>query len=756
MVRSQTVAESILKRLHRWGVGQSIAGMDIRWWRRALVTGVVAVPVLAAAVSPAQAYPRPGGTEIVPVAFDGTPGNGSSRDASMSADGRYIAFDSVATNLVPGFAGGGLLVRDRETGAIELVSVASDGTPAAGQNLRPTISANGRFVAFFSTAPNLVPENRLVNDVFVHDRETGLTERVSVASDGTPGNGNADSFTSISADGRYVAFSSSSSNLVAGDTNGVRDVFVHDRETRATERVSVGPFGAGPEMDGGSDMPALSADGRYVAFHSQASNLIGPLLGTQNDVFVHDRETGVTELVSVASDGTEGNSGSARPSISSDGRYVAFDSAASNLVPSDTPRYLDVFVRDREAGTTERVSVANDGSEGNENSWNPKISAEGRFVAFQSFASNLITDDTSSNLDVFVHDRETGTTEGVSVSSEGAQDAMSHGPSPISAGGRYVAFTSGASLVPGDTNGVSDVYLRDRGPSVGVGEVVAVPQGDRVAVSGWATFSGQLGASADDPAGDGSPESSRVGADLTGASLTYRPEQGDLLVRLQLASLPSFPSERLTTDSGFDGGAGVPAVLYGLRLEIAGTPYEVRVVREASGAACPGELPLCSIPPHFGLYRCAPECMEETRLSGGVGTTGTEIRVPVPLSALGAEEESILGAIEAFTALGTADAGPVNLLDEADLPDAAIPARRVSLGVAPAETPAEEVAFATTAAIDHGSFSGHVDIPSAGADDYRAWARACLGDVCGVASDLVVVQDPDASPSSTPTAPPTP
>ena len=265
------------------------------------------------------------------------------------------------------------------------VSVASDGTQANGGSFTPSISADGRYVAFASIAVNLVSgDTNGVQDIFVHDRQTGQTTRVSVASGGAQANG--PSFDpSISADGRYVAFASNASNLVSGDTNNTGDIFVHDRQTGATTRVSIGP--GGTQANRGSLAPSISADGRYVAFHSDATNLVSGVTNGTTHIFVHDRQTGATTRVSVASDGTEGNSVSIKPSISADGRYVAFQSIATNLVSGDTNRNQDIFVHDRQTGQTTRVSVASDGTEGNSGSNDPSISANGRYVAFQSQAN---------------------------------------------------------------------------------------------------------------------------------------------------------------------------------------------------------------------------------------------------------------------------------------------------------------------------------------------------------------------------------
>src|SRR5213592_4033360 len=249
------------------------------------------------------------------------------------------------------------------------------------------------------------------------------TERVSVASGGTTEGNDTSLGSALSADGRFVAFDSSATDLVAADTNGVSDVSVHDRQTGTTERVSVASHGA--QGNGSSGLvtfafpPALSADGRFVAFVSAATNLVASDTNGATDVFVHDRQTGTTERVSVASDGTEGNAASAGATLSADGRFVAFHSAATNLVAGDTNATNDVFVHDRQTGITERVSVASDGTQGNKASSYPALSADGRFVAFDSDATNLVAGDTNGTTDVFVHDRQTGTTERVSVASGG-------------------------------------------------------------------------------------------------------------------------------------------------------------------------------------------------------------------------------------------------------------------------------------------------------------------------------------------------
>jgi Tol biopolymer transport system component len=345
------------------------------------------------------------------------------------------------------------------------VSVASDGTQANGGSFTPSISANGRYVAFASIAVNLVSgDTNGVQDIFVHDRQTGQTTRVSVASDGAQAN-DFSSNPSISADGRYVAFISVANNLVSGDTGVDHDVFVHDRQTGATTLVSVAMDGS--EGNGYSEEVSISADGRYVAFRSWADNLVSGDTNNHPDIFVRDRQTGQTTRVSVASDGTQANDFSFEPSISADGRYVAFMSWANNLVSGDTNGDWDIFVHDRQTGATIRVSVATGGGQAAGRSQRPSISADGRYVAFASSASNLVSGDTNNHPDIFVHDRQTGVTMRVSVASDGTQTYVFSFDPSISADGRYVAFGSEAdNLVSGDTNGRYDIFVREMNKTV--------------------------------------------------------------------------------------------------------------------------------------------------------------------------------------------------------------------------------------------------------------------------------------------------
>src|SRR5581483_4479049 len=263
-----------------------------------------------------------------------------------------------------------------------------------GDSFSPAVSADGRYVAFASDATNLVPgDTNNATDVFVHDRQAGTTTRVSVAAGGGQA-GDASFGPSLSGDGGIVAFVSRSADLVAGDTAGGEDVFVRDLRAGKTTRVSRG---------GSASAPVVSADGRVVAFASAASAMVPGDTNGASDVFAFDRETGATERVSVGPAGAQGDRASVAPALSADGRFVAFASDATDLVPGDTNQRSDVFVRDRRLGTTIRVSVGS-GGQADRPSATPQVSADGRFVAFQSAADDLVPGDTNSAPDIFVHD----------------------------------------------------------------------------------------------------------------------------------------------------------------------------------------------------------------------------------------------------------------------------------------------------------------------------------------------------------------
>jgi len=294
-----------------------------------------------------------GTTTRVSVDSSGNEANGDSTVPAISGNGQVVAFVSSAANLVAGDTNGAtdIFVRDLAANTTTRVSVATGGGQASG-------GSGTEVTAFY------VPSLALSND------------------------------------GRYVFFSSAKADLVTGDTNGANDVFRHDRQTGTTIRVSVGS--GGTQADSFSIGPAASGDGRYAAFTSNATNLVASDTNGYSDVFVHDITTGVTTRASVIAHGGQLFNGSINASISGDGRYVAFESGEDRLVPDDENGFEDVFVRDRQTATTRRVSVSAGGGDGNSSSTWPSLSDDGTVVAYFSLASNLVPDDTNGAHDVFV------------------------------------------------------------------------------------------------------------------------------------------------------------------------------------------------------------------------------------------------------------------------------------------------------------------------------------------------------------------
>ena len=406
-------------------------------------------------------------TELVSINATGTDSaNGVSIRPSISADGRYVAFESTGTDLGPNDTNGytDIYIRDLQTGTTRLVSVNATGNDGGNNYSGPTaVSGDGRYVTFASMADDLVPNDTNGRwDVYVRDLQNGTTTLVSVNSDGT-NSGNRDSYSSsISADGRYVAFESDAFDLGPTDTNNTSDVYVRDLQTGTTTLVSVNADGT----DSGnlvSYLPVISADGRFVAFQGNANDLGPDDTNGASDVYVRDLQTGTTSLVSVNSTGNDsGNDKSLQPSISADGRYVAFNSKASDLGPNDTNNTVDVYVRDLQEGITTIVSVNSAGTDGgNGMSFKPAISGDGRYLAFRSYADDLGPTDTNGVYDIYVRDLQMGTTTLVSVNDTGNDSGNGDSAQPIiSSNGNYIAFMSLApDLEAIDTDSAADIFL---------------------------------------------------------------------------------------------------------------------------------------------------------------------------------------------------------------------------------------------------------------------------------------------------------
>ncbi len=394
---------------------------------------------------------RAGLTTRLDTDSSGVVGNGFATAVVISADGRYVAFDSEATNLVAGDTNGfrDTFIKDTVTGGISRIGTDSSGGQGNFISEISAISSDGRYVAFNSTSTNLVTgDTNGVQDSFIKDTLTGVTTRISTDSSGDQANSNSNVF-AISTDGRYVAFNSNATNLVAGDTNGVQDSFIKDMLTGVTTRVSTDSLGV--QGNSTSSVASISADGRYVAFYSNATNLVAGDTNGASDIFIKDMETGVTTRVSTDSSGVQGNGHSTGVAISADGRYVAFNSNATNLVAGDTNGAPDTFIKDTLTGITTMINTDSSGVQGDDESFIVGLSADGRYVAFSSFATNLDAGDTNGTLSFFRKDTLTGITTLISLDNLGGQGGSEQSGGGISADGNYGVFL--------DDSG--EVFLRD-------------------------------------------------------------------------------------------------------------------------------------------------------------------------------------------------------------------------------------------------------------------------------------------------------
>ena len=380
--------------------------------------------------------------------WDQSPVWGDSQYPDVSSDGRWIAFTSAASNLVPGDTNGVLdaFLVDRDLTAFSRISVSSAGIQGNGHSGGPVISRDNRFIAFGSISTNLDPaDTDVVADIYLRDLQQGTTILVSKRL----GSGSSLWGTlapSISGDGRYVAYPCGDDNVIPGDSNNAWDIFVYDRVLDTTELVSVGPGGI--PADAHSFHPTLSADGRFVAFQCEANNWFPKKTPFEPGVYIRDRQLGTITPVSQIPSGlvVRGTD----PVLSEDGRWIAFLSNEALLAPGHPAGLADVFVWDRKSGNLEWVS-ANQAGSSTYHSANPDLSADGRFVVWDGWADDVAVPGglPSNQGKVFLHDRATATTSLVSQAAGGGlPDGSSLSPS-ISADGRVVAFWSyGSTLVP--------------------------------------------------------------------------------------------------------------------------------------------------------------------------------------------------------------------------------------------------------------------------------------------------------------------
>lgn len=452
-----------------------------RWWNLTITACLVALwltnPISVLKTpqplsSPEMAVSAAGDTWLVSRRTDGVQSNGKSYDTKISADGLFVVFTSEATNLVAGDSTNkDVFVRNLTTNETTLISKSSSGAKGNGDSEKPSISGDGRYIAFTSRASNLVTgdTNGAVQDIFVHDRTTGITTLVSVTSEGVQGL-EASINPSISANGSLVAFTSHS-RLAPGDAPMWDDIFVHDRARGQTILASIS-WDNKPAENGASSFPAISANGQFVVFESPATNLVQGGTNGKSHVFMRDLFEGENTLISKSTAGVQGDDSSMKASVSANGRFVVFSSKAYNLAP-DTNSFFDVFRHDNLTHETVRVSNSTGGTQPNNESGDASINGDGRYVAFSSSASNLIIGDGNGFWDVFVKDMQTGSTQRISVSSTGAQgnadSFFGRGGQAIDEDGRIVVFYSLATLVAGDANNMMDVFGHEvLGPLLGL------------------------------------------------------------------------------------------------------------------------------------------------------------------------------------------------------------------------------------------------------------------------------------------------
>ncbi|MDH5182567.1 MAG: hypothetical protein OEX12_01635 [Gammaproteobacteria bacterium] len=400
--------------------------------------------------------------ERVSVSSQNGQANGNSYLVANSADGRYIAFDSDASNLVAGDTNGvrDVFIRDRVSGMLERVSISSSGTQALHISAAAGVSADGRYVSFQSRGALAPGASDGVYQIYRRDRVRGVTQLVSAGSGGVAGNANS-MRSSISANGRYILFYSSANNLAAGDSNGVRDVFLKDMQTGTVERISVSSSGVAG--NGESFEAAMSPDARFVAFTSMSTNLTGSTIAKQRHIYLRDRQTGNTRIISKTASGVLANQTTFSPALSDDGRYVVYYSKANNLAAGTTGASLQILFFDGNSGNTTLLSRGISGSEGNDLSYSPSISADGRFVSFTSFANNLISGDSNGVADIVLLDRQKNEMQIITQSEAGVLgNGTAIGTPALSRDGNSIAFSTYASnLLSGDSNNVSDIFVRN-------------------------------------------------------------------------------------------------------------------------------------------------------------------------------------------------------------------------------------------------------------------------------------------------------
>lgn len=423
-------------------------------WRR---TSLAVCVLMAGVIGRAQTCQ----TTVISNPHGGGWGDGPSFTGVQSSDGSVVVFSDASTNLI--IPDNNLHFdaywRDRHAGVLRRVSVSSTGVQANNSTYALDLSDDSQTVLLGSYATNLVPgDNNASPDIFVHELLTGTTTRVNVDSLGAEANQGAGQC-AMSGDGQLVVFESTSTNLAPGDTNSSTDVFLHDRSTGITTRISEGAGGV--QANSSSIAPSISRDGRWIAYATVATNIVvpdvtGPPLA---DIVVFDRLSGTTRRVTQLPNGVQMNGNADRPQVSADGKFISFTASATNLFPGAYPGQ-NIYVWDALTGQIRLASITSLGVPANNESRWSSISADGRFVAFETFATNL--GGTSSLPRMFVHDMWLGTNREVSVNAAGVSANNWNQMAFISGDGTHVMFTSRATnLIPGTPSAMDRVYVRD-------------------------------------------------------------------------------------------------------------------------------------------------------------------------------------------------------------------------------------------------------------------------------------------------------
>jgi len=443
----------------------------MRTFKTVLIFAALALLMFTLWVPLSQGAQPPPYTRLISRIPNGEVGNSTSDIPSVSSDGRYVAFQSLATDLVANDTNGAMdiFVLDRLFQTTQRISVSSSGTEANSGSANSSISPDGRWVVYESDATNLVTgDSNGLTDIFLYDRQTSQTTRVNVATGGAQATGGPSTQPHVSNNGEKIVYESLATNLISNDGNNFQDIFMYTLTGATTVRVNVSQVNPTTPPNGDSFSPYISAGGQFVTFASVAENLVAnddnDFCGAFScgDIFVRNLTAGVTEIVSLRSDGLQGTQSSSEPAISSDGRWVVFESDADNLdtVVPDTNFVTDIFLRDRTTNQTRRVSLGPGNTEGLFPHTTPNISDDGNWIAFTT-ASAFVAGDLNGYEDIYRYSRVNGALIVASVPEAGGEANESSTEADVSGDGQRIVFSSFATnLTANDDNNTADVFIR--------------------------------------------------------------------------------------------------------------------------------------------------------------------------------------------------------------------------------------------------------------------------------------------------------